>query len=93
LRFDISIGERWALWGDSDGDEIISSSDISPIYWYSLGYRNADEQRSVPNGDVDGNGEVDLMDGFILHSFLSGVPVPTNRIGDSEWISCDPNER
>lgn len=92
LSFDISIGEQWVLWGDADGDRSVSASDVSPIYWYFLGYRDAGAQQSVPNGDVDEDGEVDLMDGFILHSFLSGISVPTNRIGESEWLSCDPNE-
>jgi len=90
VTFDVSLGEQWNLWGDADGDGSVSAADLGPIYWYVLGYRDPGIVRAVPNGDVDEDGDVDLMDGFILHSQLAGVPVPDNRIEESEWTACDP---
>jgi M6 family metalloprotease-like protein len=92
VTFDLTVGERWTLWGDADGSGAVSTADISPIYWYTLGLRDADEQQAITNGDVNEDGTVDLMDGFILHSSLNGLAVPANRIGQSEWGTCDPNE-
>lgn len=90
VTFDVSLGEQFNLWGDAGGDGTVSSADLSPIYWYVMGYRDSAIVRAIPNGDVDEDGDVDLMDGFILHSQLAGVPVPANRIGESEWSACDP---
>ncbi len=90
ITFDLSVGEMWALWGDADGDGSVSTEDISQIFWYDLGYRDEEEQLFLANGDVDGDGDVDLMDGFLIDSYFSFVTLPENRIGEGGWTDCAP---
>jgi M6 family metalloprotease-like protein len=90
IYLDISVSERYAFWGDTDGSGVLTTNDAYETYWYALGYRDPVEQVFIVNGDVDGDGDVDIRDAFIVSSYLDGVIAPEARIGSAELVDCTP---
>ena len=82
--------ERWVIWGDANGSRTLVSEDSREILWYALGYRNADEQTYLDQTDVDGDGDIDVRDGFLVLSYVNGFSVPGGRLGSSELRACGP---
>jgi M6 family metalloprotease-like protein len=80
ITFDLTVDELTQIvWGDVDGNAIVDMTDVGQLYLYALGY-SVDETYMV-NGDVDADGDVDTMDGFITHSYLDGVNTSQYRVG------------
>ena len=87
VLLDVNPGERFVLWGDTDGNRGITPADRAEAYWYGLGYRN-ESQTYLSNGDVDGDGDVDIRDAFIIQSHLAGISAPGSRVDTSEFLDC-----
>ena len=82
--------ERWVVWGDSNGSRVLARADAAEAFWWDFGYRDAPEQRFIEQGDVDGDGDIDVRDGFLIFSFVNGRSVPGARLGTSEIRACGP---
>ena len=82
--------ERWVVWGDADGTRVLARADASEAFWYGFGYRDAPDQRFIDQADVDGDGDIDARDGFLIFSFVEGRSVPGGRLGNTEVRACGP---
>ena len=82
VTFDIFIDVFTTfVWGDVTGDDIVNTDDQFEIYRYSLGGTGGN-LALMGRGDVDGDGDVDVMDGFAVHSFIDGIGTPSLRVGE-----------
>ena len=82
VTFDIFIDVFTTfVWGDVTGDDIVNIDDQFEIYRYSLGGTGGN-LALLGRGDVDGDGDVDVMDGFVVHSFIDGIGTPSLRVGE-----------
>ena len=82
VTFDIFIDVfETFVWGDVTGDDIVDGDDLNEIYWYSLGWTGGNLDL-MGRGDVDEDGDVDVMDGFAVHSFIDGIGTPGFRVGE-----------
>ena len=68
------------VWGDLNGDEVVDLTDVDRLYSYVLGEEGV-ETSNLANGDVDEDGDVDLRDCLIVHSYLHGVDTSSYRVG------------
>jgi M6 family metalloprotease-like protein len=81
VTFDIFIDSFTEfVWGDVTNDDIVDLNDLLQIYAFSLGSTGG--PTTIGRGDVDGDGDVDVMDGFVTHSFIDGVGTSGFRVGD-----------
>ena len=69
------------VWGDVTNDDIINVDDQFEIYRYSLGDTGGN-LTFMGRGDVDADGDVDVRDGFLVHSFIDGVGTSGFRVGE-----------
>ncbi len=67
------------VWGDVNGDTIVDMTDVDQLYLYALGHTV--DETYMTNGDVDADGDVDAMDGFIAHSYVQGIDTWQYRVG------------
>ena len=77
------------MLGDADGTLIVDRYDAAEAYWYALGWRGG--SILLEDADVDGDGDVDIRDGFLIDAFRSGNRVPVAGIGIRELVLCDEN--
>jgi M6 family metalloprotease-like protein len=92
ILVDVSPSERYVLWGDIDGTRELDASDLYYSYAVDMGFLGSfpEIQRTVGNGDVDGDTDVDLRDGLILHANLVGGSGPLDsRAGSDAFVACD----
>lgn len=82
--------ERWVVWGDSNGTRVVVTADASEAFWYGFGYRDAPGQRFIDQADVDGDGDIDARDAFLIFSFVRGRSVPGGLLGTTEVRACGP---
>ena len=87
MSFTVSPSERVQVWGDLEGDRTVDEGDVFEAFWYALGWRGGDLRRTS-DGDVDGDGDVDIRDGFMIDVFQRGGVVPSSRLGSSEIVDC-----
>ena len=69
------------VWGDVTDDGIVDGDDLNEIYWFSLGWTGGN-LALMGRGDVDDDGDVDVMDGFVVHSFIDLIPTLGFRVGE-----------
>ena len=82
MTFDIFLDVfETFVWGDVTGDDIVNVDDQLEIYLYSLGGTGGN-LALMGRGDVDADGDVDVMDGFVVHSFIDGIGTPGLRVGE-----------
>ena len=81
VTFDIFI-DAFAefVWGDVTDDDIVDLNDLLEIYGFSFG--STGSPATIGRGDVDGDGDVDVLDGFVTHSFIDGIGTSGFRVGD-----------
>jgi M6 family metalloprotease-like protein len=90
IHFDVSVGEDvLVLWGDVDGDSTITTADVQLIYDFAVGFIG-DTTGLLGLGDVDDDGDVDVTDGLITHSFIAGVATWQYRVGSWDLVSGVP---
>ena len=70
------------VWGDVTNDDVVNVDDQLEIYRYSLGDTGGN-LTWMGRGDVDADGDVDVMDGFLVHSFVDGVGTSGFRVGET----------
>ncbi len=82
VGFDIAIDELATfVWGDVNNDAVVDVTDVDIIYRHALGWMGADPAL-IPAGDVDSDGDVDVADGFLTHSYIGGVSTSAYRVGE-----------
>ena len=82
MTFDIAIDAFESfVWGDVTDDGIVDGDDLIEIYWYSLGATGGN-LALMGRGDIDADGDVDVLDGFGVHSFIEGITAPLFRVGE-----------
>ncbi len=82
VTFDIFLDVFEAfVWGDVTDDDIVNGDDLNEIYWFSLGWTGGN-LALMGRGDVDGDGDADVMDGFAVHNFIDGIGTPGFRVGE-----------
>ena len=69
------------VWGDVTDDDIVDGDDLNEIYWFSLGWTGGN-LALMGRGDIDGDGDVDVMDGFVVHSYIDGIGTSGFRVGE-----------
>jgi M6 family metalloprotease-like protein len=80
ITLDLVVDEfALIVWGDVNGDAAVDAADVDLLYLYALGY--AVDETHMANGDVDADGDVDFMDGFIIHSHVQGIDTSQYRVG------------
>ena len=89
ILLELNPSERISVFGDANGNSLVDQSDAAEGYWYALGWRGGDLH--FEEADVDGDGDVDIRDGFLIHSYVSGYSVPVNGIGSQRAVFCDPS--
>ena len=81
VGFDIAVDElETFVWGDVNDDGVVDIDDVDMVYWHALGWDGADTTL-IRRGDVDADGDVDVLDGFVTHSYLQGVGTSAFRVG------------
>ena len=82
VTFDILIDAfEPFVWGDVTDDDIVDGDDLNEIYWFSLGWTGGN-LALMGRGDVDDDGDVDVMDGFVVHSFIDGIATFGFQVGE-----------
>jgi len=82
VTFDIFIDAfEPFVWGDVTDDGIVDGDDLNEIYWFSLGWTGG-ILALMGRGDVDDDGDVDVMDGFVVHSFIDLILTLGFRVGE-----------
>ena len=87
--FFVNPSERQRVLGDANGDLNVDGSDVNSAYWHALGWREGNIQ--LEDADVDGDGDVDIRDGFLIDAFRSRYRVPVEGMGALELVACDAN--
>lgn len=60
------------LYGDVNGDGVISKADVTLIQEYLVGKKDLDKYQLIA-ADVDGDGEVSLKDASLIQKLLAGL--------------------
>ncbi len=87
--FVVNPAERLKVLGDADGSLTVDEDDVYEAYWYALGWQRPGSAIQVDNADVDGDGDVDIRDGFLIDAFRSGYRVPVEGMGVPELVVCE----
>ena len=87
--FVVTPAERLKVLGDADGSLSVDENDVYEAYWYALGWLRPGSAIQVDNADVDGDGDVDIRDGFLIDAFWSGYRVPVEGMGVRELVVCE----
>ena len=86
VTFDIVIDAfELFVWGDVTGDGVVDGDDLQEIYWFSLGWTGGN-LALMGRGDIDEDGDVDVLDGFVVHSFIDGIGTSGFRVGETGVI-------
>ena len=63
------------ILGDSDGDEDVSSVDVTLIQRYCADFNINIPEETLMHGDVDGSGDLDILDATLIQRFLADFNV------------------
>ena len=85
--FVVNPTERLRVLGDADGSPDVDENDVDAAYLYALGWQRPGSTVEVDN--VDGDGDVDIRDGFLIDAFRSGYQVPVEGMGVLELVLCE----
>ena len=81
VTFDIALDAfEPYVWGDVTDDDLVDVDDLNAIYWFSLGATPA-SLALMGRGDIDEDGDVDVRDGFLVHSYIDGIATTGFRVG------------
>jgi len=73
-RFDVRTAEVVIVWGDVNGDGRVTQADADAIYRQVAGAPGA-VLPFASRGDVDADGDVDLRDALVVHSYARSQSV------------------
>lgn len=80
IAFSAPEEEPAVLWGDVDRSGAVELADAEAIFLEALGGSSGGDMSVA---DVDADGDVDIRDAFIVHSYVQGVNVSQFRVGTS----------
>lgn len=69
------------LWGDVTGDDLVTLDDVELMSAFVLGVSDTNVDL-ISRGDIDADGDVDVRDMFLVHTYLEGLPVAGFRVGE-----------
>ena len=58
----------------------MGENDVDLAYWYALGWRGPGGMVQVDNADINGDGDGDIRDGFLIDAFRSSAVVSLSRL-------------
>lgn len=89
--FVVSPSERQRVLGDANGSLRVDGDDVAEAYWHALGWREG--RIDLEDADVDGDGDVDIRDGFLIDAYRRAYRVPVVGMAVLEVVECDAGVR